>query len=440
MVESARNIARQIFEAGVMAVRPENLLPATVRLEENLLHIAGKTYVLRPGQKVHVFGSGKAVVGMAEELSAILGERLADGCLVSNAAGSVPGFTVLQGSHPIPDERSVAGARELQRRMAALRPDDFFVYLLSGGSSALIEEPTAPLSLEEVQQVSRLLLHQNVPIQKINIVRKHLSAIKGGRLGQCTKAVGAVLVLSDVVGDDLSTIGSGPLYADVSTYRNALDILAQAGITGQVPTAVLKVIQEGAEGLRQDTPAEPADNIRHFCIGTNRRALAAAAEKARELGYSAHIMTSVLEGDAESAAAFLYALGSQISSCHAPFQPPTVLLFGGETTVQVTGHGRGGRNQQLALAALQRIGEDASLTLLSAGTDGIDGNSHAAGAIADAAGFLAADAKGLEVTHSLAKNDATSFFEAIDGLVVTGPTGTNVMDIMVLIVSPKGDQ
>lgn len=439
MPERMRKSGGEILEAAIDAVRPENFLPAAVRLEGDLLHIGEATYVLRPGQKVHVFGSGKAVVGMARELSAILGNRMIGGCLVSSSEASLPGFTIIMGSHPVPDERSLEAGGELKRRLAALKADDVFVYLLSGGSSALIEQPRPPLHLADLQEVSRLLLHNHVPIQKINIVRKHLSAIKGGQLAQFIKAIGAVLVLSDVVGDDLSTIGSGPLYADASSNQDALDVLSDAGITGQLPESVLKVLEDGARVERRDTPVKQVDNIRHFCIATNRRALTAAAAKAQLLGFAAHIMTSVLEGEAESAAAFLYAIGREISIFHTPFQPPVVLLFGGETTVKVTGNGRGGRNQQLALAFLNRIGKDSCLTLLAAGTDGIDGNSHAAGAIADAEGFLAAAAKGLEPERYLKENDATAFFERIDSLVVTGPTGTNVMDVMVLLVTAKGE-
>ncbi|MEW6428059.1 MAG: DUF4147 domain-containing protein [Thermodesulfobacteriota bacterium] len=439
MAERTRAAVRSIFEAAVAAVRPENLLPAVVRLDGDLLRIADATYPLRPGQKVHVFGSGKAVSGMARALAAILGDRLAAGCLVGNTDSPLPPFTVVRGGHPVPDQGSVAGGSELCSRLAMLRDDDLFIYLLSGGSSALIEKPVVPLTLDDIRQTSRLLLHANVPIHKVNIVRKHLSAIKGGRLGQCTRAAGAVLVLSDVVGDDLTTIGSAPLYADASSFRDALAVIDTAGIADRIPAVVRAVLEEGAAGLRPDTPDLPAATIRHFCIGTNRRALAAAAARAGELGYAARIMTSVLEGDAESVAAVLYALGWEIGRHGSPFPPPVVLLFGGETTVAVTGGGRGGRNQQLALAFLARLGADRAMTLLAAGTDGIDGNSHAAGATADAEAFRAAAARGLDPARYLAENDATGFFEKVETLVVTGPTGTNVMDVTVLIVEPEED-
>lgn len=432
-----REVARAIFAAGVEAVRPERLIPAQVSLAGDQLRIGAVDFRLRPGRQVHLFGSGKAAAPMARELTAILGKRLAGGCIVTNTEEKVAGLEVIKAGHPVPDRESLRGGVRLLAALSALGPEDFFIYLLSGGSSALIELPLVPLTLDHLQETSRLLLQRNVPIREVNTVRKHLSALKGGGLGQATMARGAVLVISDVVGDDLETIGSGPLYGDSSTHAQALEILQRAGLADQVPAPVLTVLREGVAGLRPETPTVPAGHISHFLIGTNRVALEAAASKARELGFTARLMTSQLEGEAEAAAGFICALGREIAGYQSPEPPGTVLLFGGETTVNFTGGGRGGRNQQLALAALARIKADPVLTLLSGGTDGIDGNSHAAGAVADAAAFRAAMSKGLDPGHYLASHDATSFFEQIDGLVVTGPTGTNVMDMMILIVKAK---
>lgn len=432
-----RRAAREIFAAGVAAVQPERLIPAQVELAGDELRIAGASYRLRPGQQVHLFGSGKAAGGMARALLAILGSRLAGGCIVSNTGEAVAGLEVIRGSHPVPDQESLRGGTRLLAGLRALAPEDFFIYLLSGGSSALVEVPVEPLTLADLQETSRLLLRHSVPISEINTVRKHLSDLKGGRLGQATRARGAVLVISDVVGDDLETIGSGPLYADSSTYAEALEILTRATLLNQVPAPVLRVLREGVSGRRPETPAWPGANIRHFLLGTNRGALQGAAARAGELGFAARIMTSRLEGEAEAAAGFICGLGLELAR-HQPVPAPgVVLLFGGETTVKVTGGGRGGRNQQLALAALARLGKEPGLTLLSGGTDGIDGNSGAAGAVADAEAYREAAEKGLGVARYLAANDATSFFEQVDGLVVTGPTGTNVMDIVILIVKAK---
>jgi hydroxypyruvate reductase/glycerate 2-kinase len=432
-----RRAAREIFAAGVAAVQPERLLPAQVELAGDELRVAGRVYRLRPGQQVHLFGSGKAAIGMARALLPILGSRLAGGCLVGNSAEEVEGLEVIRGSHPVPDRESLRGGRRLLAGLGGLAADDLFIYLLSGGSSALVEVPLEPLTLADLQETSRLLLRHDVPIGRINTVRKHLSALKGGRLGQATRARGLVLVISDVVGDDLATIGSGPLYADRTTYAQALEILNRAGLTGQVPPPVRAVLEEGAGGQRPETPAEPAANIEHFLLGTNRVALAGAARRAAELGFSSRIMTSSLEGEAEAAAAFICGLGLELAHYQPPPSPGTVLLFGGETTVRLSGTGRGGRNQQLALAALARLAGEPTLTLLSGGTDGIDGNSEAAGASADSTIWQRAREQSLDPAVYLANNDSYSFFHGTGGLVTTGPTGTNVMDIIVLTIHPK---
>jgi len=434
---ATRALAREIFAAGVAAVLPERLLPAAISFSGERLRIGADEYQLNNGRKVHLFGSGKAVGAMARALIKIIGDRLAGGCIVTNTEEKVPGLEVIRGGHPFPDQGSLRGGARLLELMSGLEPEDLFIYLLSGGSSALIEAPVEPLSLADLQETSRLLLQHDVPIRKVNVVRKHLSALKGGRLGQVTRAQGVVLVISDVVGDDLETIGSGPLYGDSSTYGQTLEILAWAGLSGLVPAAVLKVLQEGAAGDRPETPIAPGGNISHYLLGTNRVALEGAARKAGELGFEVRLMTSRLEGEAEATAGFICGLGLELARHQRPKPPGLVLLFGGETTVRVTGKGRGGRNQQLALAALIRFAGEPGLTLLSGGTDGIDGNSRAAGAVADCAGFRAAVAAGLDIDRYLTANDATSFFEQIDGLVVTGPTGTNVMDLVLLIVTTE---
>ena len=230
-----RKTARRIFDEGVQAVLPERLISGSVFLEKDELHILDKKYPLRGGQKVYVFGSGKASVGMAKSLLSILKDLVAGGIIVSSQLtdDDLSPLQVVRGSHPVPDEMSIRGAELLMDGLARLNQDDFFIYLLSGGSSALIEKPVNSISLAEMQDTTRLLLHNSVPIQKINTIRKHLSMVKGGRLGQCTEASGAVLVISDVIGDDLSVIGSGPLYCDPSSYQQCREILEHGRHLGQ---------------------------------------------------------------------------------------------------------------------------------------------------------------------------------------------------------------
>ncbi|MDW7772129.1 MAG: DUF4147 domain-containing protein [Desulfobulbaceae bacterium] len=433
-----RKIAESIFRSAVAGVMPGRLIADNVSLEGNVLRIQEDAFTLEPEQRIHVFGSGKCAVGMAEGLLPILGERTAGGVVVTDQE-TVDGLSplkVVRGSHPVPDEESIRAAEMLMQGLAGLGSNDFFIYLLSGGSSALIEKPLPGLSLAEMQETTRLLLIHGVPIGRINTVRKHLSGVKGGRLGQCTRAAGVVLVISDVIGDDLSVIGSGPLYFDPTTFGQCRDILQRGSIWSRLPSAVRSVIEAGEKGGIPETPKEsPA--FTHYLIGTNRIALEAARQAAEKSGLNCHLLTSSLAGEAREAAKVLVAVARNISINHEPFAPPCCLLLGGETTVTVRGRGRGGRNQEFVLAALAEIDTDDTILVLSGGTDGIDGNSTAAGALADSMLFREAARRGLEINDYLDDNNSNGFFSRVGGLLETGSTGTNVMDMTLLIISKE---
>lgn len=434
-----RKVARRIFESAVESVMPKRLITGSVALHGNTLRILDSEYTLRKDQKVYVFGSGKASVGMAKSLLTLLKDRVAGGVIVDPRLNHDDLFPlqVEQGSHPVPDEKSIRAAELLMDGLSGLQRDDFFIYLLSGGSSALIEKPAQDISLAEMQETTRLLLHNSVPIQQINVIRKHLSMVKGGRLGQCTGASGVVLVISDVIGDDLSVIGSGPLYYDPSTYGQCREILEQAQIWDKITPNVRIIITGGIKGDIPESPKQPKDTIHHFLLGTNRVALEQARRTAADSGLSTYIMTDSLVGEASEVAKVLVAIAENVRAYHEPFPPPACLLFGGETTVTIRGRGRGGRNQELALAALAEIGQQSNILLLSGGTDGIDGNSSAAGAIADSGYFMEGDRQKLSISSFLADNDSNAFFNAVGGLLETGPTGTNVMDITLLIIDKE---
>lgn len=437
--ETIRRTARNIFAAAVAAVMPERLIAAAVAMDGNELRIAGTTYRLRPDQKVHVFGSGKAAAGMAGSLLAVLGERTAGGIIVVDRIPPEDLFPlqVAAGAHPVPDENSIRGAELLLAGLSALRGDDFFIYLLSGGSSALIEKPAAGISLAEMQEATRLLLECGVPIGRINAVRKHLSMVKGGRLGRCTEASGAVLVLSDVIDDDLSVIGSGPFHRDPTTFQECGAILDRCTVRDRLPASVRAIIAAGERGEIPETPKQEPVKIRHHLIGTNRTALEAARGKALESGLDAHVLASSLAGEAREVAKVLVAIARQAGIAGEPFRLPCCLLFGGETTVTVRGAGRGGRNQELVLAALGALHDDDRILVLSGGTDGIDGNTTAAGAFADSVLRGEAARQGLSIADFLDANDSNVFFRRVGGLLETGPTGTNVMDITLLIIDKE---
>jgi len=434
-----RKIARSIFDSAVKRVLPDKLITASVALVQDDLYINDTIHHLRPDQKIHVFGSGKAAVGMANSLLSLLKDRVAGGAIVSSQLPdeNLSPLMVVEGSHPVPDEKSIRGAGLLIDGLSGLSRDDFFIYLLSGGSSALIEKPVQTISLKEMQETTRLLLHSNVPIQDVNAVRKHLSMVKGGKLGQYTRASGVVLVISDVIGDDLSVIGSGPLFYDTSSYQQCREIFKFAAIWDDLPPGVRVVITAGIKGDIPETPKQQNEAISHFLLGTNRVAMEEARNQAEQYGLNSYILSSSLAGEAREVAKVLVSLAKNIRRYHDPFQPPVCLLFGGETTVTIRGAGKGGRNQELALAALAEIGEQDNILLLSGGTDGIDGNSSAAGAIADREFFMAGSRLHLSISRYLEDNNSNGYFNAVGGLLEPGPTGTNVMDIMLLIIDKE---
>jgi hydroxypyruvate reductase/glycerate 2-kinase len=438
-INERRNIARRIFESALEGVLPERLVADSVLLRNSELHILDAAHSLQPDRKVHIFGSGKAAVGMTKGLLSVLKDKVAGGIIVTNqlSEDDLSPLMVVQGSHPVPNKKSVRGADLLINGLSMLSRDDFFIYLLSGGSSSLIEKPIHSVSLSEMQEATRLLLLNSVPIQKINAIRKHLSLVKGGRLGHCTRAPGAVLVISDVIDDDLSVIGSGPLYHDPSSYKQCREILEQAAIWDKVSPSVRAVITAGVKGDIPETPKKTKDSISHYLLGTNRIALDQACQAAGRAGLNSYILTSSLEGEAREVAKDLVSLARNKSRHNGSIKLPACLLFGGETTVTVRGAGKGGRNQELALSALADIGKQDNILLLSGGTDGIDGNSTAAGAIADSGFFVKASRLGLSIDHYLEENNSNAFFQAVGGLLETGATGTNVMDITLIIIDKE---
>jgi hydroxypyruvate reductase/glycerate 2-kinase len=424
----------EIFQAALTAALPENLLRKTLDIKEDSLSIAGRNYQLAAKRGVHVFGSGKAAIKSAKVMEDAFASRIAGGLVVSNYKDSLHSIGVYVSAHPVPDHRSLKAAELLMEGLSKLTKDDFFIYLLSGGSSSLVEMPLSPLTLQDIQETSTLLLQAGFAIGEINAVRKHLSLVKGGRLGRITEAKGVVLVISDVIGDDLGIIGSAPLYCDRTSFRDVNDLLCRAGLWSRMPRAVQSVIEKGLSGELEDTPKDPNLNIDHFLIGTNLKALVRAKEKAASLRISCHIVTSRLRGEAREVAKAIISLGEEILISKNPFAPPVCLLFGGETTVTVRGQGKGGRNQEMCLAALKEIGDRKGLLFLSAGTDGVDGNSKAAGALVDHSTYAEVRRLGLRIDECLYHNDSGSLLEKTGDLLITGPTGTNVMDITILLI------
>jgi len=430
-----RQAILEIYREGLTAVLPGNLIRDAVTVTDDGLIIEEKGFPINKGSRIHVFGSGKASIGAAKVLEEMMMDRIAGGLIVSNYNdSSLKKIEVCVGSHPIPDERSLHAADLLIDRLSELSEQDIFIYILSGGSSALIERPVPPLTIEDLQTVSTFLMNAGASIDELNAVRKHLSLIKGGRLTKVTKAKGVVLVISDVIGDDLETIGSGPFYRDRSTFTDVWTILLKYRLCDQLSPAVCILIERGIAGQVEETPKNESLQIDHIIIGSNLKALQRAKEKAESLDMTAHILTSRLRGEAKEIAKAIIAMGEEISANLNPFDMPVCLIFGGETTVTVKGHGKGGRNQEMCLSALREIGNRSDMVFLSAGTDGIDGNSKDAGAVVDCNSYKRIEELGLKIDDYLKRNDSSTLFEQTGDLITTGPTGINVMDITILLI------
>ncbi|KAB2879854.1 glycerate kinase [bacterium] len=430
-----KNTAREIFTAAFQSVLPAQLINESVRFDGQSLRIQEHEYLIPAQSRIFIFGSGKASVAMANVLYQILSDRITGGMMLASDPGRDIGpIRVLESSHPVPTQKTLDATNQLIAAMSDLSDKDFFIYLLSGGSSAIVEKPISPITLDDFQHTTSLLLRSGAPIDEMNIVRKHLSMVKGGRLVQLSSGTGLVLVLSDVIGDDLSTIGSALLYKDDSTYQDTVTILNKYDLMQKVPANVLAVIDQGLARQIPETPKTTHSNIIHHIIGNNYTALIRAQEKANQLGLPAHIMTSRLDGEAREAAKAITAIGKEIHISGNPFSPPVCLIFGGETTVTVRGKGKGGRNQELCLSALNEFRSMAFLTILSAGTDGIDGQCDAAGTAADCETFWKAQELQLNIDEYLAANDSYNFFKKTNDLIMTGPTGTNVGDITLMII------
>lgn len=423
-----------VFTDALDSVLPGNLVRDTLKYEAGVLTIEEKAYPLGDYREVHLFGSGKASIETARAVKAVLGDRVTGGLVVSNYAAELDGIGVFESSHPVLTEKSIQAAEMLMEKLAALSAEDFFIYVLSGGSSALLEKPAPPITLAEMQTLVKGLLANGVPIEDLNVVRKHLSLVKGGRLGKFTRARGIVLVVSDVIGDDLEAIGSAPMYFDRSSYGDTQAIMKKYGLWRAAPESIRNAVKKGLAGEIEETPKAPSPLIDHFLIGSNLKILERASQTAEAQGIPVRIMSSRLRGEAREAAKMILAIGEEIAATGQPFSAPVCLLFGGETTVTLRGDGMGGRNQEMALAALREFQGSQRFLFLSAGTDGIDGHSDAAGAIVDHTSWQKAQELELRIDDFLARNDSYHFLAQTEDLIMTGPTGTNVMDMTALLI------
>jgi glycerate 2-kinase len=433
MASALSRDALRIFHAGLKAANPSEAVLRHVKLARNVLSAGGKRYRLEKFRNVYMIGAGKASAQMAQPIERLLGKRIADGLInvKYNHTARLRRIELNECGHPIPDRNGELGAQRIAEIARQAGPDDLVVCLISGGASALLPLPAPPITLEEKQETTRLLLHCGANIHELNCVRKHISAVKGGQLAQLAwPATVLTLILSDVIGDDLDVIGSGPTVPDRSTFAEARAILSKYGIAAKIPAAVRERLSENAS----ETP-KPGDKIfehvQNVIVGSNRLAVDAAAQQARGLGYHTLVLSTFIEGETRDVARVHAAIAKEIRATGRPVKLPACVISGGETTVTIRGNGQGGRNQEFALAAALDIAGLKDVVILSAGTDGTDGPTDAAGAIADGSTVARA---GIDAAACLANNDSYRFFENLGDLVKTGPTGTNVADVRIMLL------
>ena len=445
-----------VFKDGVRRVDPYQLIKSAVEIQGDRLLFqtngSRESVDLSKFDQLFVIGFGKATAKMAKAMEEILGERLIEGLISVKAGHTEPLTTIrtIEAGHPVPDENGLKAAKNIVDLVSRADESTLILTLISGGGSALIPYPWESaeaecdivLTLTEKQEVTRMLLQCGATISEINSVRKHLSRVKGGRLAEFMfPAVSFNLILSDVVGDRLDVIASGATSPDISTFMDMRVVFAKYGLTDQIPDNVLKIMRRGLNKQIPETP-KPGDKIfrkvSNLLIGTNHLALMAAKQKAEQLGYQTRILNSQLIGEAREVGKELFAVARKYQNQKSSQEKPLCLLFGGETTVTIKGNGKGGRNQEMALSFLSEMANSSSavdnISFLSAGTDGNDGPTDAAGAFATAELLTRTGKKQISILEYLNNNDSYHFFKAVDGLLITGPTNTNVCDIQIILI------
>jgi glycerate 2-kinase len=436
-----RSDLRRILQSALHAVDPYAAVIANISLQGHRLHAGRRVYDLRTLRRIVVLGAGKAAVPMARAVVKILGRRLDTGLVVTPGNTAPPAVSPIQvftAGHPIPDRRGLGVARRVLDIAESLAENDLLIVLLSGGASSLLPLPAEGLTLLDKQKTTSLLLRSGATIADVNTVRKHLSAIKGGRLARATRANVLTLLLSDVGGDDLGTIGSGPTAPDPTTFQDAVRILRRYRLWQRMPVRARIHLVEGLAGWQDETPKARSrifGRVNHVFIGNNRMAVQAAADAAHRLGYEVVMINQFLTGEAAQVGQWMGNLGQTRQQVN--LRRRVAIIAGGELTVTVKGNGRGGRAQEFALAGALSLQGTPGAWLAGVGTDGRDGPTDAAGAVVDGETVTRGKRKGCDAAKYLARNDSYRFFKHVGGHIMTGLTGTNVNDLYLLLIHPQ---
>jgi glycerate 2-kinase len=439
-----KDLIKRILTAALVSVNPEQAVLRYLRRTGDWLSAGKQRYDLNTYRRVYLVGIGKAASPMMKAALKILGERAADRFVITKAVSRttiemIPNeIEVLEGGHPIPTERSVQAGQKLVQLLSRARKEDLIIFLLSGGGSSLVTLPAPGISLADLQATTTALLKSGADISQLNCIRKHLDLIKGGGLARLANGAQVLtLILSDVIGDRLDVIASGPTAPDPTTYQDAWQVFKQFWLVDETPAPVIDRIQAGMRGEIADTPkaGDPLFlRVDHHLLGSNRTAVEAALAQASDNGLKTHILTTTLTGEARDAGRYLASSACKVIRDGGPVQRPACLAAGGETTVTLTGNGKGGRNLEVALGAVKILSGVDRVVLVTLATDGEDANTGAAGAVVTGRTLEMANSLGIDPEEYLRRNDSYTFFSILDDLIITGPTLTNVNDLSLIFL------
>ncbi len=441
MIQKLRTDALDIFQAGLHSVDSFSAVRKHLSLEKEVLTADGKTYPLFEYDKIYVLGTGKAAAAMAQAVEECLSDRITSGFINVKYGHTRPlkYITVHEAGHPVPDDAGLQGSEQIIRLLNSAGERDLIIFLISGGGSALLPSPVPGLTLKDLQETTQTLLEAGASITDINTIRKHLSRLKGGRLAKLAFPATLVsLILSDVIGDRLDSIASGPTAPDESTYNTCLHIINKFSLQKKIRKRVFDFFVSGKNGKEEETikSGDPVfQKVQNVIIGSNIQAVNEAKRRAETLGYNSLILSSSIEGEAKEVAKMMSSIAKEIIRSKNPLPPPACIISGGETTVTIGGQGTGGRNQEFALAAAIEIEGLDNTVIFSCGTDGTDGPTDAAGAIVDGQTLNRAIKKKMDAENYLLDNASYHFFKALNDLIFTGPTFTNVMDLSLIMVT-----
>lgn len=432
----------RIMNAALEAVDPRLAIQNSMKRTEDLLEVNGDIYDLKSINRVLLVGAGKAGQPMTYAVQKILGNRLDNGYVIvkegyANKKDVSDQVEIIEAGHPIPDTRGVKGTEKIIQLLENARQDDLVICLISGGGSALMVSPVKGVTLQDLQRLTGVLLASGATINEINVLRKHLDRVKGGQIARYTSPAKLIcLILSDVVGDPLDVIASGPTVPDPSTFNDALTILERYQISDQIPLSIMDHLNLGRDGKVVETtkPGEPIfSRVNNLIVGSNRTATHAALQQAQLEGFNTSILSNYIQGEASQVGKVFAAILHQMTNANQPLPRPACVVVGGETTVTIQGDGLGGRNQEIALSAVRDLAGLNDIALITLATDGGDGPTDAAGAVVTGETYQRAQVQNLDPLTFLANNNSYNFFKPLDDLLLTGPTQTNVNDIAFLL-------